>query len=35
MSEAIRVRHELTLLSTAADFMHAGRFCALRNWGTG
>jgi predicted nucleic acid-binding protein len=26
------IRHELTLLSTDADFHHAARFCPLRNW---
>jgi hypothetical protein len=26
------IRHDLTLLSTDADFRHAARFCALRNW---
>jgi predicted nucleic acid-binding protein len=27
------IRHDLTLLSTDADFRHAARFCPLRNWG--
>gem|GEM_PF-2282371 len=26
------IRHDLTLLSTDADFRHAARFCLLRNW---
>ena len=26
------IRHDLTLLSTDADFLHASRFCGLRNW---
>lgn len=26
------IRHNLTLLSIDADFRHAARFCALRNW---
>jgi predicted nucleic acid-binding protein len=26
------IRHDLTLLSTVADFRHAARFCRLRNW---
>lgn len=26
------IRHDLTLLSTDADFRHAARFCPLRNW---
>ena len=26
------IRHDLTLLSTDADFQHASRFCLLRNW---
>lgn len=27
------IRHDLTLLSTDADFLHAASFCPLRNWG--
>jgi predicted nucleic acid-binding protein len=27
------LRHDLTLLSTDADFRHAARCCPLRNWG--
>jgi hypothetical protein len=27
------IRHDLTLLSTDADFLHAARFCPLRVWG--
>ena len=28
------LRHDLTLLSTDADFQHAARYCPLRLWGS-